>query len=48
MTETQGIPTFYKSKIEELELTCREQARNIRRLEAQRNEWNMRGNFFII
>ena len=42
MIETQGIPTFYKSKIEELELTCREQARNIRRLEAQRNEWNMR------
>jgi len=42
MAETQGINTFYHSKIEELELTCRDRERNLRRLEAQRNEWNSR------
>lgn len=44
--DTQGINTFYNSKIEELELTCRERARNLRRLEAQRNEWNSKGKTF--
>jgi len=43
MTEqTPGISTFYKSKIDELEYTVEEQLRNIRRLAAQRNEWNTR------
>lgn len=43
--ETQGISTFYNSKIEELEIACRERARNLRRLEAQRNEWNSKGGY---
>lgn len=41
-SQSQGINTFYSSEIEELELTCRERAKNLRRLEAQRNEWNTR------
>ena len=41
--ETQGINTFYHSKIEELELQVREKSKNLRRLEAQRNDWNSRG-----
>jgi len=32
--------TFYRTKIEECELKVREKQQNIRRLEAQRNEWN--------
>merc|ERR1711862_856839 len=40
--ETQGINTFYHSKIEELELQVREKSKNLRRLEAQRNDWNSR------
>eukprot|EP00011_Vannellida_sp_DIVA3-517-6-12_P009138 CAMPEP_0114617920 /NCGR_PEP_ID=MMETSP0168-20121206/7443_1 /TAXON_ID=95228 ORGANISM="Vannella sp., Strain DIVA3 517/6/12" /NCGR_SAMPLE_ID=MMETSP0168 /ASSEMBLY_ACC=CAM_ASM_000044 /LENGTH=394 /DNA_ID=CAMNT_0001829065 /DNA_START=21 /DNA_END=1202 /DNA_ORIENTATION=- len=38
--ETEGIRAFYESKIAELEVVCREKAQNLRRLAAQRNEWN--------
>lgn len=34
---------YYRTKIEESELLVREKVLNIRRLEAQRNEWNTKG-----
>jgi hypothetical protein len=46
--ETQGISTFYHSQVEELEFVCREKARNLRRLEAQRNDWNTRGGILFL
>jgi len=39
----QGLYSYYQQKIEELEVTLREKEQNVRRLEAQRNEWNSRG-----
>jgi hypothetical protein len=39
----QGIKTYYIQKIEELEVTLREKEQDVRRLEAQRNEWNSKG-----
>jgi hypothetical protein len=38
-----GLKAFYTSKIDALELECREKATNLRRLEAQRNELNSKG-----
>lgn len=35
-----GLKPFYLSKIEELSLRVNEKAQNIKRLEAQRNEYN--------
>lgn len=35
-----GIKTYYKSKIEELEIVLSEKEQDLRRLEAQRNELN--------
>ena len=37
---TQGIESYYKKKVEELELKIQEKRNNLRRLEAQRNEMN--------
>lgn len=42
----EGLQTYYAQKIEELEVTLREKEQNVRRLEAQRNEWNAKGSFF--
>ncbi|KAI9363910.1 hypothetical protein DFJ73DRAFT_810043 [Zopfochytrium polystomum] len=37
---TEGIKTYYKNKIEELETTIASRTQNLRRLEAQRNQLN--------
>jgi len=37
---TKGMESFYKSRIEELEMKLIEKKNNLRRLEAQRNEMN--------
>jgi hypothetical protein len=39
----EGLQTYYTQKIEELEVVLREKEQNVRRLEAQRNEWNAKG-----
>ncbi|CAB4010073.1 26S protease regulatory subunit 8, partial [Paramuricea clavata] len=36
----EGIQQYYVTKIEELQLTVTEKVKNLRRLEAQRNELN--------
>ena len=38
-----GLRSYYRAKIEELELLCRDKQLNLRRLEAQRNEYNTKG-----
>ena len=37
---TLGLESYYKKKVEELELKILEKKSNLRRLEAQRNEMN--------
>lgn len=37
---SQGLESYYKKKVEELELKILEKKANLRRLEAQRNEMN--------
>ena len=37
---TSGLESYYKKKVEELELKIQEKKNNLRRLEAQRNEMN--------
>ena len=41
----EGLRTYYKGKIEELELLIKDKGHNLRRLEAQRNELNAHGWF---
>lgn len=41
----EGLRTYYKGKIEELELLIKDKGHNLRRLEAQRNELNAHGGF---
>ena len=38
-----GITPYFSHKIEELRIVIRHQEENIRRLEAQRNDWNSKG-----
>ena len=38
-----GLRSYYRAKIEELEILCRDKQHNMRRLEAQRNELNTKG-----
>lgn len=41
--EQQGIRSYYQSKLDELELVLRDKTQNLRRLEAQRNALNAKG-----
>jgi hypothetical protein len=38
-----GLSSYYKGKIEELEIHIKDKGHNLRRLEAQRNELNAHG-----
>lgn len=38
-----GLKNYYQQKLEELDVTLREKEQNVRRLEAQRNDWNDKG-----
>lgn len=40
----EGLRQYYVTKIEELHLVVAEKAQNLRRLQAQRNELNAKGN----
>lgn len=39
----EGLNSYYKAKIEELEIQARDKQHNLRRLEAQRNQLNTKG-----
>lgn len=39
----EGLRSYYRSKIEQLELQCRLKQHDLHRMEAQRNELNSRG-----
>lgn len=39
----QGLRNYYKTKLEELDVILRLKEQNVRRLEAQRNDWNEKG-----
>jgi len=41
----EGIKTYYQQKLEELDVVLRERNQNVRRLEAQRNDWNAKVRF---
>jgi len=41
----KGIEDYYKQKIEEVEVVLREKEQNVRRLQAQRNDWNSKVRF---
>lgn len=42
----EGFRSYYIQKIEELQLIVNEKSQNLRRLQAQRNELNAKGNIF--
>lgn len=42
-----GLKAYYVTKIEELQLVVSEKTQNLRRLQAQRNELNAKGEYFI-
>jgi hypothetical protein len=42
----EGLRQYFITKIEELELIVAEKSQNLRRLQAQRNELNAKGNTF--
>jgi len=41
----EGIKSYYQQKVEELDVILRERNQNVRRLEAQRNDWNAKVRF---
>lgn len=43
-----GLKSYYQQKLEELDVILREKEQNVRRLEAQRNDWNEKGAFELI
>lgn len=43
-----GIQNYYTSKIEEAELAIHARTQNLRRLEAQRNALNTKGECYVI
>lgn len=44
ISKGEGFRPYYITKIEELQLTVAEKSQNLRRLQAQRNELNAKGN----
>lgn len=42
--KSEGFRSYYIQKIEELQLIVAEKSQNLRRLQAQRNELNAKGN----
>jgi 26S proteasome regulatory subunit T6 len=42
-----GLRNYYKSKIEDFELQVKDKSLNLKRLEAQRNELNTQGLFYL-
>ena len=44
----EGLSSYYKAKIEELEIQARDKQINLRRLEAQRNELNTKGDQMLL
>ncbi len=42
----EGLRSYYKAKIEELEIQARDKQHNLRRLEAQRNDLNGKGRWY--
>jgi 26S proteasome regulatory subunit T6 len=43
-----GLQTYYQHKLEQLDVALREKQQNVRRLEAQRNDWNAKGGIVTI
>jgi len=41
----EGLKSYYQQKVEELDVILREKQQNVRRLEAQRNDWNNKVRF---
>jgi len=41
----EGIKSYYQQKLDELDVILRERNQNVRRLEAQRNDWNAKVRF---
>lgn len=48
MKTSDGVRTFFKTKIKELEAKLREKTQDLRRLQAQRNELNSRGKLYLV
>lgn len=44
----EGLKQYYVTKVEELQLIVNEKTQNLRRLQAQRNELNAKGNKLIL
>lgn len=44
----EGLKQYYLQHIHELQRQLRQKTNNLNRLEAQRNELNSRGNFFLL
>jgi hypothetical protein len=38
-----GLKSYYQQKLDEIDVILREKEQNVRRLEAQRNDWNEKG-----
>jgi len=41
----EGLKSYYQQKLEELDVILRDKQQNVRRLEAQRNDWNNKVRF---
>lgn len=42
----EGLRAYYKGKIEDLEIQIRDKQHNLWRMEAQRNDLNLKGKYF--